>query len=147
MNLAVSAKIKIELAMSIPIGIEGSAAFLMNDDSTRQTQSDGPCYGKPCHKTSTTAKSRRNNAYVYGIEYLYTKGSWAMQPASSRQTTLISLENALYIAGNAITTTHRHVKRWRLLSPRFIIPKIHPKYTTEMKKRPDTNRINCIHVC
>ena len=39
MNLAVSAKIKIELAMSIPIGIEGSAAFMMNDDSTSQTQS------------------------------------------------------------------------------------------------------------
>ena len=39
MNLEVSAKIKIKLAMSIPIGIEGSAAFMMNDDSTRQTQS------------------------------------------------------------------------------------------------------------
>ena len=39
MNLEVSAKIKIELAMSIPIGVEGSAAFTMNDDSTSQTQS------------------------------------------------------------------------------------------------------------
>ena len=39
MSLEVSARIKIQLAMSIPIGIEGSAAFLMNDDSTSQTQS------------------------------------------------------------------------------------------------------------
>ena len=39
MNLEVSARIKIQLAMSIPIGVEGSAAFMMNDDSTSQTQS------------------------------------------------------------------------------------------------------------
>ena len=39
MNLEVSARIKIELAMNIPISVEGSAAFQMNDDSTSQTQS------------------------------------------------------------------------------------------------------------
>ena len=39
MMLDVEAKISIELAMSIPVSVEGSAAFQMKDDSTTQTQS------------------------------------------------------------------------------------------------------------
>ena len=104
----------------------------------------GACVG---YWFSLTCAIRQSNAYAYGIKYLYARGSWAIQPVSSRHTTLIWFESALHNAGHASTRKHRHVKRWRLLSPRFIIPKIHPKYATEMKKTPDTNRINCIHVC
>ena len=39
MMLDVEAKISIQLAMSIPVSVEGSAAYQMKEDSTSQTQS------------------------------------------------------------------------------------------------------------
>ena len=39
MMLDVEAKISIQLAMSIPISVEGSAAYQLKEDSTSQTQS------------------------------------------------------------------------------------------------------------
>ena len=39
MHLDVTAEVSIKLAMSIPIHVEGSAAYLMNEESTTDTQS------------------------------------------------------------------------------------------------------------
>ena len=38
LEMDISAEIKIELSMSMPVTIEGAAAFRMNDDLTNHTQ-------------------------------------------------------------------------------------------------------------
>ena len=49
MMLDVEAKISIQLAMSIPVSVEGSAAYQMKEDSTSQTQSFILSFSKISH--------------------------------------------------------------------------------------------------
>ena len=49
MMLDVEAKISIQLAMSIPVSVEGSAAYQMKEDSTSNTQSFLLSFSKISH--------------------------------------------------------------------------------------------------
>ena len=65
MLLEIEASISIHLAMSIPVSIDGSAAYQMNQDSTSQTQSFILSFKKVSHiqevpKTSYSEEKQEN---------------------------------------------------------------------------------------
>lgn len=68
MMLDVEARISIELAMSIPVSIEGSAAYQMKEDKTSQTQSFILTFSKISHIHEIPKES-----YIGKQEQLMTK--------------------------------------------------------------------------